>query len=249
MFDDLRKPDFLGIGCVKAGSTWVWRQLFDHPEVKIHAGKEMRYFNQVDRIPVTPREYLQRFQAVPANRKTGEVTPDYIAYPHVPVLVKAMCPDARLFAILRNPVDRAFSQFKLRGDPNWGIPAGLTFEEVFFGDYPKKDVPIRFCSLRQRGLYTQQLEWWYEQFPGEQIKLFFFDDIAKDARGLLRELYSFVGVDPDFVPADYSQPRNVNQKASDLVPTPEERARVGQFYAEEITRLEKLTGRNLSHWR
>ncbi len=249
MFSHLRRPDFLGIGCVKAGSTWVWRQLLDHPEVAMPRGKELRYFNFVSWGTCTPREYLEHFQVLPAARKTGEITPDYIAYPHVPILVKAMCPDVRIFAILRNPVDRAFSQYKLRGDPHWGIPADLSFEEVFFGDYPKRDVPLRFCSLRQRGMYTQQLEWWYEHFPKEQIKLLFFDDIVENAPGLLRELYTFVGVNPDFVPANYSRPRHVNVKAQDMVPTPEERARVGQFYSEEITRLEKLTGCDLSRWR
>src|SRR5689334_5067750 len=123
MFDDLRKPDFLGIGCVKAGTTWVWHQLSQHPEIQMPQEKELRYFNFVSRVSITPREYLEHFRSVPADRKTGEVTPDYIAYPHVPVLVKAVCPEARLFAVLRNPADRAFSQYKLRGRPQFGIPA------------------------------------------------------------------------------------------------------------------------------
>jgi hypothetical protein len=246
MFTDLRKPDFLGIGCVKAGSTWVWRQLLDHPQVAMPRGKELRYFNNVSFATGTPREYLQRFQGFPGDKKTGEVTPDYIAYPHVPVMVRAMCPDVRIFAILRNPVDRAFSQYKLRGDPHWGIPANLSFEEVFFGDYPKRDVPLRFCSVRQRGLYSQQLAWWYELFPKEQIKLLFFDDIAENPRQMLREMYEFVGVAADFLPADYQLARNVSK--NDLSITIAERAKVAEFYQDEIAKLVELTGRDLSHW-
>jgi thioesterase domain-containing protein len=249
MFDDLRKPDFLGIGCVKSGSTWVWRQLAQHPEIRMPEGKEMRYFNQVSQSAITPREYLEKFQSFPRDKKTGEVTPDYIAYPHVPVLVKAMCPDARLFAVLRNPTDRAFSQYKLRGDGQWGIPADVSFEEVFFGAYPQRPVPLRFCSVRERGMYSRQLQWWYELFPPEQIKLLFFDDIVNDPLGLLRELYSFLGVDPSFVPEGYQAPRNENVRNKGLEITPEERARVSAFYREEVARLEQLTGRDLSHWR
>jgi hypothetical protein len=249
MFDDMRKPDFLGIGCVKAGTTWVWRQLFSHPEIRMPEGKELRYFNQVSQLNCSPREYLKHFQGFPANCKTGEVTPDYITYPHVPVLVKAMCPDAKLFAILRDPTDRAFSQYKLRGDEQWGIPAGLSFEEVFSGNYPRRPVPLRFCSVRQRGMYSQQLTWWYELFPNEQIKLLFFDDIVNNPLGLLKELYAFVGVDPNFVPPDHQVPRNVNQRGKDLKITPRERERVSAFYKDEITRLEQMTGRDLSHWR
>jgi hypothetical protein len=249
MFDHLRKPDFIGIGCVKAGSTWVWRQLAQHPAIALPPGKELRYFNLVSQVSCTPEEYLQQFQAFPANKKTGELSPDYIAYPHVPVLVKAMCPNAKIFTILRDPTDRAFSHYKLKGNEQWGIPDNLSFEEVFFGNYPNRPVPLRFCSIRQRGMYSMQLKWWYDLFPKEQIKLLFFDDMVNNPKGLLRELYTFLGVNPDFLPPGYNLPRNVNPKGKDMKITPEERATVSNFYREEITRLEQLTGRDLSSWR
>jgi hypothetical protein len=249
MFDDLRKPDFLGIGCVKSGTTWLWHQMAQHPEIRMPEGKELRYLNWASRVPVTPREYLRHFQGFPAPCRTGEFTPDYLAYPHVPVFVKALCPDAKLIVLLRNPTDRAFSQYKLRGHPQWGIPAGLSFQQVFFGDYPNNQVPLRFCSVRNRGLYSLQLAWWYELFPREQIKLLFFDDIKADPHQLLRELFAFLGVDPDFVPESPEKPRNVSIRGRELKITPEERTLANAFYKEEIDRLEKLTGRDLSHWR
>jgi hypothetical protein len=251
MFDDMRKPDFIGIGCVKTASTWLFRQLVGHPKIKMPEAKELRYFNYVSRSIITPREYLARFSAFPTDWKTGEFSPDYIAYPHVPILIKGMCPAAKLFAILRDPTDRAFSQYKLKGEEQWGIPENLTFEEAFFGDGPRRNVfvPLRFCSLRQRGMYTRQLEWWYDVFPKEQIKLLFFDDIVGNPLGVLRDLYDFLGVDPDFVPPDFQIHRHVNVRHQELKITPEERKRVTAFYQEEITRLEQLTGRDLSHWR
>jgi hypothetical protein len=249
MFDDLRKPDFLGVGCVKTGTTWVWRQLSQHPGVGLPRQKELRYLNFVSRVALTPREYLESFQGCPADRKTGEITPDYIAYPHVPVLVKALCPDARIFAVLRDPTERAFSHYKMKGKQEFGIPGYLTFEDAFFGNYPNLPVPLRFCSIRNRGLYSIQLGWWYDLFPPEQIKLLFFDDIQSNPLGLLRDLYGFLGLDSDFVPPDYMEPRNVNLEAQGMKLTAEERARVSPFYHEEIERLEKLTGRDLSQWR
>jgi hypothetical protein len=250
MFDDLRKPDLIGIGGMRCGSTWVWNQLNVHPEIVMARPKELKYFNWVSKATITPREYLQNFQYAPAGRKTGEFTPDYLAYPHVPVLIKAVCPDAKLITILRNPVDRAFSQFtKSKEEKAWGIPANLSFLEAFYGPYPTNPVPLRFCSLRHRGLYGLQLEWWYDVFPKEQIKVLFFEDIKGNPKGLLQDLFRFLGVNPDFVPPDYETPKNTSQGAEGEPITAEERSKASDFYKEDLVRLEKLTGRDLTHWR
>src|SRR5258708_2254702 len=104
------KPNFIGIGVMKAATTWLWHQLYAHPQVALLNQKELHYFDQ---LLMTPEQYLEKFSIIPDEYITGEITPSYLSVPHAPILARSICPDTKLLVILRNPVDRAFSQWKV----------------------------------------------------------------------------------------------------------------------------------------
>jgi hypothetical protein len=89
-------------------------------------------------------------------------------------------PEARLFAILRNPIDRAISAYALRQERNEGMSFG--------------DACRRFPALVRRGLYCEHLDAIYALFPREHVKLLLYDDLVARPGAFLDELYGFVGV-------------------------------------------------------
>src|SRR5579872_3299142 len=105
-----RMPDFLCVGAMKAATTWLWWQLHAHPQVALLPQKELHYFDQ---LTITPEQYLDRFSVIPKDYITGEITPSYLNVPHAPFIARNVCPDAVILVVLRNPVDRAFSHWKV----------------------------------------------------------------------------------------------------------------------------------------
>ena len=103
----LSLPHFLGIGAVKAGTTWLYRNLRCHPELYLPHPKEVHYFDQ--RFDRGLRFYAGKFEDGRA-RVRGEITPAYSALPPDRIrFIRSVMPDLKLIFLMRNPVDRAWS--------------------------------------------------------------------------------------------------------------------------------------------
>src|SRR5947209_8592328 len=102
-------PNFLILGAQKAGTTALYAYLRWHPEITGPSFKEVSFFDR--HYARGERWYRAHF---PARRRpfVGEASPSYLFHPLVPERVARLLPDARLVAILRNPVDRAFSHYQ-----------------------------------------------------------------------------------------------------------------------------------------
>ncbi len=240
----MKRPDFIGIGAMKAATTWAWHQLDDHPEVRMPKVKELHYF---DRLEILPEQYLSRFNRFPSQYKTGEVTPAYLTIPHAPPLVKSFCPKVKLFVILRNPVDRAFSHWKVALWTENKIPPGTSVLEAFNFGHPW---PGPFWhSLKEKGNYVRYLKRWYTWFKEDQLKVFWHDDVANNPEQLVKDLYEWVGVDPHFNPPNLKKKYNENWSGRDPVFNPEDRQKILDYYLPSIEKLEEFTGRDLSAWK
>ena len=121
-----RWPDFICIGAPKAGTTALFRAIGRHPQVFSPPEKEPRYFaykgsrphflcpggeESADAITFDRDEYLRLFGRCPSTQKTGDGSTGYLYHPEAPANCRAEVPSAPLIAVLRHPVDRAFSQF------------------------------------------------------------------------------------------------------------------------------------------
>ena len=188
-------PNFLVIGAPKAGTTSLHLHLRAHPQVFMPDLKEPRFFGYEGegerlKFPIrTLEEYAALFDAVTDEIAIGEATPHYLVYPHAAQRIHALIPQARLIASLRDPVERSYSvyQMNLR---NRGVNEGVPFVEAI-----RKD-----RNLRET--YGDMLARYFALFPPEQLKVILLEDLEKAPQATIRGLYGFLGVDPEFVPAD-----------------------------------------------
>lgn len=237
MAKQLRSPGFLGIGVMKGGSSWAWRQLKSHPDVGVPNKKEMHF---IDRLNITLKDYRAKFGKM-RSKVVGEYTPNYICCPYAPQFVKTHFPNSKLFTILRNPTDRAFSHYK--DHLYYGkIPSGVGFLEAFKKDYPQKESSC--YSIRAKGMYGDQVELWQKFFGPDQFKIFYYDDLVADPVRFLQNLYRWIEVS-EYIPSDYKEKvvKKYNLAYDDMKLDAKDRQFVADYYQVQIEKLESLTSR------
>jgi hypothetical protein len=162
-----------------------------------------------------------------------------------------MLPNARLVALLRNPVERAFSHYQHE------VALGreqLTFEDALAREDERmrgevEDMlrdPTYFSdawwnyTYAARGRYAEQLERWFAAFPREQLLVLLTDELAADTAGAYRRVLDFLGVEEHGLDA---YPRIFEREYGEMDPGP--RVRLEQEFAEPNRRLADLLGREL----
>jgi Sulfotransferase domain len=171
-------PTFIGIGAQRAGTTWAYNCLAQHPEVFMSEQKELHFFYaHYDR---GMSWYEDQFVAAGGAIARGEISPDYMYSSEALHNIARDLPEVRLFAILRNPIDRAISAYVLRDARNEGLSFG--------------DACRRFPVLIERGMYCRHLDAIFALFPPERLKVLLYDDLVARPDAFLDELFSFIGV-------------------------------------------------------
>jgi len=149
--------------------------------------------------------------------------------------LKKHYPDVRVFAMFRNPVDRAWSAYWFWRRRKERIGKRFVEFEKMWADDGR--------WIKTRGMYAEQLSYWREAFP--DFGVFFSDDIKTDPVGLAQALFRFIGVDDTFVPEGLVL--KVNKTDYNPMP-PEIRQMLVEYYRDQILRFAEMTGRDLSHW-
>jgi len=189
-----RPLDFVVIGAQKAGTTTLYRYLSAHPSLYLPAEKEADFFNHPDRVARGWAWYLaEYFPGAPADRLLGTVTPQYMCDPAVPARLFAQCPAARLIAILRDPVERAYSHHRMnvrRGI----VTAGFEDEVRRLLTRPPLASPRPEDGILERGEYGRILLGFAEVFGRDRLLVLYTDDLERDPAGCLRRIYTFLGV-------------------------------------------------------
>lgn len=217
-------PNFFIIGAAKSGTSSLYRYLAQHPQIFTSPKKEPSYFalpgvdvkasgpgdqQSLDELIVTDRaEYEALFSEAGDASVIGEGSVMYLYYPEVAQRIRREVPDARLIAILRNPVDRAYSCFRhLRRD-------GREPREVFADALALEDSRIEagwehLWHYTRGGFYFEQLSRYYDVFPPEQISVHMYEDLQMRPLELVGSIFRFLGVDDTFQP-DLTIRRNVS---------------------------------------
>jgi hypothetical protein len=280
-----RYPDFIGIGAQKAGTTWLYRNLRDHPQIWMPK-KEVHYFDQ--RINDTsfklstrlfggrPEDHAWRRQvkhwtgvhlrklslpgllwvyryymrppdddwyatlfAAGEGQTTGEITPNYSVLDLEQIAhVQEIMPEAKIIFLMRNPIERAWSQTVMYFDKIEGRQVDEVREEEFL-DFTRGQSSLHTDYLRT-------LENWGSFFPEKQIFVGFLEDIHFYPNRLLARAYRFLGVDPS---ADYRViRRKIHSRDVQTMPT---RLAVGlaKAYLKDAGALEERFGGYASFWR
>lgn len=178
-------PNFLVVGAQRAGTTWLDARLRSHPAIYLpERRKEIHFFDRYfDRGAAWYEDFFPEGEAAARYGAIGEVTPAYLFEPRVPERLRRLVPECRIVAILREPVDRAYSQY--------GLAVRDLAEERSFEAYLRANP-----AVLERGRYSVQLERFLERFPRERIFVGLFEEMVGEPASFLPELAGFLGVDP-----------------------------------------------------
>ncbi len=211
-----RRPNLFVIGAAKSGTTSLHDYLDGHPEIYMSPLKEPGYFSP-DAPP--PRKhfkytdslehYLTLFRDAKDETVVGESSTYYLYSRKAPALICKFDPKSKIVAMLRNPVDMAFSMHGHRNaHGNESIDdfaAALEADAAADHGGPERDYVIgREGTYVERAHYAEQLGRWFETFPREQIHVMVFEDFVADPDNEFRRLLEFLGVDPSYRPEDFT---------------------------------------------
>ena len=224
-------PEFLIIGAQKSGTSSLHSYLCQHPQLfSSPYKKEIHYFstlkfNQKEKFENGEHWYRAHF---PRQREmcngsmTFETTPDYIFHPPVPARIHALSPEMKLIALLRNPTERAISNYFMENRKNREpLPMLEAFQQEearIERAVKEQDYNNQFyidTAYKSRGRYAEQLARFLVFFPAKQILLLSSEELFSDPYGSLRKVYDFLDVDPDFKINDIA-PRNIGRKKGEV---------------------------------
>ena len=232
-----RGPGFVGIGMGKAGTSWWYRLLTDHPQVVPNRlrTKELCYFYHfgTQGLDEAAKATYRRAFAAPAGRLAGEWSPAYLTYPFALSYLAETVPDTKLLVLLRNPVDRALSELNHQQLQRPRL-LGLRGERARF--YFKYNI---FQLVLSHNRLAERLRTLLQYFDRDQLLLLQYEACARDPAREIRRTYRFLGLDDQHEPARLRQPVNTNPYVIPL-PTPSQRARLREHFAPDVSALASL---------
>lgn len=293
------KPNFLIVGAAKAGTTALYYYLRQHPEIGFPNLKETKYFStgmlnlshngigddSIDKYAVKNlTEYLNLFKNLASYKRIGEASPDYLLYhKQTAPLIKETLGDIPIIISLRNPVKRAFSAYSyLKRDSR----ETLSFRDGLDAEEDRLSDNWDFMwGYKKVGLYFEQVKTFLNTFSN--VKVILQEDLKTDTSRVLKELYSFLNVDPNFTtntsiehnPSGTPKnsiakfllnrnskvsvnlreflksviPRTILEKVASYSLEKKSMSKLEQellkkYFADDVTKLEILLGRDLSKW-
>lgn len=191
-------PDFVVLGAQKSASTYLQDLMAQHPGIEMAAG-EVRAFQDPfhDRGAV---EALPGLFQGPPELVRGIKRPDYLGRPEVPARLGRHLPDARLLAVLRDPVARAISAYyhHVRHGFLPLLPLDEAFVQLLDGGLQARWP--RAWEVLEYGFYARHLERYLVHFPRRHLLVLDQQNLVRQPRWALRRAFELVGVDPEFVP-------------------------------------------------
>lgn len=219
-----RMPNFLIIGAEKSGTSSLFDYLGQHPDVYTSPLKEPSFFAYEGipahtlpfRMPVRTdlESYQALFAGVTTERAIGEASVHYLTSPVAAERIRRRLPDVRLIAILRDPVERAYSSFMQR--QRAGLETRRSFRAAVEADrgrsHTARDAQPRYLA---GGRYHRLLLPYLAAFGREQLRIYLYEDLRDRPLQTLADAYGFLGVDARFRP-DISVRHNVASRPVSL---------------------------------
>ncbi len=247
-------PDFVIIGGKKCGTTFLYHLLSRHPHVAPATKKEVHYFDT--RFDKGTDWYRSNFPA-PAEKEgrrviTGEASPFYLYHPHAARRAAETVPQAKLIALLRDPVDRAYSDYHHKARRGH---EPLTFEQAIEAEADRmrgekekmlanesyRGRNFRAFSYLSRGIYVDQLMVWREFFDVNQILILKSEDMFEDTPETLKRVLDFLEL-PTWKP-DFPTTTETRNEGGYSVPiSPATRQRLREYFEPHNQRLYEYLG-------
>lgn len=255
MPDELPFTYFI-VGAQKAGTSTLSQTLGRHPHICKAPRKEMRFFNRDDLDwSDSPYDEYTCPRRKPQQLVAGDATPAYLWWPHALERIRDYNPSARLVAILRDPIERLFSQWSMMvaqhgRTPDWPVllrDHWATSLPSELPDLPPTEIKAEFSAI-SRGFFAAQLERGYGVMDRQQWLVLEFRSMLADLPAALDQVTHHIGV------RRYRSPqplRHIMASAEELhgtAPTADEIARLAELYADDLARLPTLTDIDTGAW-
>jgi hypothetical protein len=213
-----RMPDFFVIGAAKSGTTSLWSYLNQHPDIFMCNPKEPNFMAfseqtwpytnpRLDEIvarskmkmPMTLDAYQALFAKALPSQKAGEASVSSLDVPRSAGRIKQYTPHAKLIVILRQPADRAYSQYTMM--LRFGYETINDFSKAMAAE-PERKLKGWYegFAYQANGLYSKSLSRYYEIFDVHQIKVFLYDDLVAEPLNVLQSVFQFLEVNDTFTP-------------------------------------------------
>jgi len=194
-------PNFFVVGAPRSGSTTLYDYLKRAKGVYMSPIKEPRYFSSIDPSTMYPppitdkKKYLALFKGVKDEKAIGEASPSYLRDEKAPYNIKKIVPDAKIIMILRDPLNRAYSQYQLR------ISNGKTYT---FSECIKLSLELDADDFKSRitksGFYAKQVQMYLDVFGSNNVKILIFEEFIKDPEPQIKKVLEFLGVNSESPP-------------------------------------------------
>jgi hypothetical protein len=223
-------PDFIGVGVHKAGTTWWFNLLVAHPRIDGDpARKELHMLGQLRRKELTPERLAWYHRQFPRARghQAGEWTPRYMAMPAIPGIIERVAPNARLLAIVREPVDRYQS-----GLSQWLDLARLDPDDA--------DERAGQREALMRGFYGRQVQRLVDVVGADRLLVLQYERCTRDAQAQYDRTLGFLGLEPHRLDPESMRTR-VNATEGQKEPlTRADEARLVAEYSDDVRLLRTL---------
>ena len=196
-------PNLVIIGAARCGTTSLHWYLHEHPDIFMTPGKELNFFRAERNWHRGLEWYERQFPAGP-QRVYGESSVGYTSYPEsagVPERMAAVIPGAKLIYLVRDPIDRAVSEY----------------EYMWYAGVERRAAPVALAATGpnrylDRSRYGMQLERYLTRFPQDRVLVVDHHDLLRSRGAALSAIFAFLGVRDDFVSPAFSQILNAGRR-------------------------------------
>lgn len=211
-------PQFIGIGGKGCGLALVTELLDVHPQINSPI-PSLRFFSGSAYEEKDLSEYVEALCLVPPPAVCGESCPEYLTTKGVEERIAHTYPDAKLFVVVRNPIDRAIVEYQ-HARAAHKIPKNMSCAQ-YLTNYPESQTD---------GFFGRHLMRYFTIYTSLQLYVMVYEDFVKEPLKEMQKLYDFLEIDKEFVP----------KRLASYAPPPEEPKHPGR-----ISRLIKLIGKLL----
>lgn len=213
MTNSIRLPNALVIGAPRSGTTSLFFYLKQHPEIYLPVRKELHYFSYQflslnqngpgDSDALLPlcsnqEDYRAFYNGVRHEPVIVEVSPSYLYYSQVRYKIMEELGTVKIIAILRNPIDKAYSQYMHL--------VRLNLEKLSFFEALEMESERRRAGwgdiwrYAESSLYVERVKAYQETFGHDNVKILLFEDLAMKPVAVMVDLFNFLSVNPAFEP-------------------------------------------------
>jgi len=192
-------PNFFIVGVPKAGTTSLYEYLKNISGIFMSPIKEPNYFS-INTVPKNhpvlkpirdKKKYLELFETVTNEKIIGEASPDYLADKDSALLIHQFSPKAKILISLRDPVERAFSDYLIH--VRQGL-MNLSFTEQLDKELKQKIDPAKPNCRLAYGFYFENIKKYIEVFGSKQVKIIIFEEFIKDPISTIKDILKFLDV-------------------------------------------------------